>query len=66
MKSDLHDAYAAEYDHQAGEYGCHMAEVLFGLCYDAIQPLPIPASSRDWQPSVSGIICQSRAGDPRI
>lgn len=38
MKSDLHDAYAAEYDRQVGEYGCHIAEVLFGLCYEAVQP----------------------------
>lgn len=33
-----HDAYAAEYDAQAGAYGCYLAEALFGLCYEYIQP----------------------------
>jgi predicted TPR repeat methyltransferase len=34
---DLHDAYAADYDRQVREYGCHLTEVLFGLCFEAIQ-----------------------------
>lgn len=38
MKSDLHDNYAAEYDRQVSDYGCHIAEVLFGLCYEFVQP----------------------------
>lgn len=34
----LHDAYAADYDAQVQAYDCHVAEVLFGLCYDAVRP----------------------------
>ena len=34
----LHDAYAADYDAQVCAYDCHMAEILFGLCYEFIQP----------------------------
>lgn len=37
-KTSLHDAYAANYDHQVSEYACHIGDVLFGLCYEAIQP----------------------------
>jgi predicted TPR repeat methyltransferase len=33
-----HDAYAADYDRQMQEYACYLPEVLFGLCFDAIQP----------------------------
>jgi predicted TPR repeat methyltransferase len=36
--SHLHDAYAADYDNQVISYGCHLAEVLFGLGYEYIQP----------------------------
>lgn len=28
-----HDAYAPDYDRQVQEYGCYIAEMLFGLCY---------------------------------
>jgi predicted TPR repeat methyltransferase len=34
----LHDAYAATYDADVQAYDCHIAEVLFGLCYDRITP----------------------------
>ncbi len=37
-KAALHDAYAADYDAQVQAYGCHIAEVLFGLCYATIRP----------------------------
>jgi predicted TPR repeat methyltransferase len=33
-----HDAYAAEYDAQVSAYGCYLAEAMFGLCYEFIQP----------------------------
>jgi len=38
MNITLHDSYAADYDNQVQAYDCHMAEVLFGLCYEFIQP----------------------------
>ena len=38
MNATLHDAYAADYDQQVQSYGCHVADVLFGLCYEYIQP----------------------------
>ncbi len=38
MNSALHDAYARDYDRQVSEYRCYIAEVLFGLCYTAVQP----------------------------
>ena len=38
MSAALHDAYAADYDAQVQTYDCHVAEVLFGLCYEFIQP----------------------------
>ncbi len=34
----LHDAYAADYDCQVKAYDCHLTDVLFGLCYEFIQP----------------------------
>jgi predicted TPR repeat methyltransferase len=34
----LHDSYAADYDNQMQAYDCHIPEVLFGLCYEFIQP----------------------------
>lgn len=34
----LHDAYAAEYDDQVRAYGSYLAEALFGLCYESLQP----------------------------
>jgi predicted TPR repeat methyltransferase len=37
-KAALHDAYAAGYDQQVSEYGCYIAEVLFGLSYEFTQP----------------------------
>jgi SAM-dependent methyltransferase len=33
-----HDAYAADYDEQVRVYGAYLAEVLFGLAYEAIRP----------------------------
>lgn len=38
MNATLHDAYAADYDQQVQLYGCHVADVLFGLCYEYVQP----------------------------
>jgi ubiquinone/menaquinone biosynthesis C-methylase UbiE len=34
----LHDAYAAEYDSQVLAYDCHIHDLLFGLCYEYLQP----------------------------
>lgn len=34
----LHNAYAAGYDAQVVAYDCYLAEALFGLCYDFVQP----------------------------
>ena len=34
----LHDAYAADYDAQVNASGCYIADFLFGLCFEAIQP----------------------------
>jgi ubiquinone/menaquinone biosynthesis C-methylase UbiE len=34
----LHDAYAANYDSQVLAYDCHIADLLFGLCYEYLQP----------------------------
>jgi predicted TPR repeat methyltransferase len=34
----LHDAYAADYDGQVLAYGCYLAETLFGLSYEFVQP----------------------------
>lgn len=33
-----HDAYAADYDHQVQVYGAYIAEALFGLGYEFVQP----------------------------
>jgi len=38
MNATLHDAYAADYDQQVQSYGCYVADVLFGLCYEYVQP----------------------------
>ncbi len=38
MSAASHDAYAADYDAQVQTYACHVAEVLFGLCTEFIQP----------------------------
>ncbi len=38
MNAALHDAYAAAYDQQVHSHGCHVADVLFGLCYEYVQP----------------------------
>jgi predicted TPR repeat methyltransferase len=38
MNASLHDAYAADYDRQVGAYDCHVADLLFGLCYEYLQP----------------------------
>jgi predicted TPR repeat methyltransferase len=37
-KAALHDTYAAEYDSQVLAYDCHVTDVLFGLCYEYLQP----------------------------
>lgn len=34
----LHDAYAADYDQQVRAFGSFIAEALFGLCYEDLQP----------------------------
>jgi len=39
MNAALHDAYADDYDQQVQSYGCHVADVLFGLCYEYVQPV---------------------------
>ena len=36
--SSLHDAYAVDYDDQIRAYDCHLADVLFSLCYEYTQP----------------------------
>src|SRR5210317_1927693 len=33
-----HDKYAKDYDNQIYDYDCWLAEVLFGLCYEDIEP----------------------------
>lgn len=38
MNARLHDAYAADYDQQVQSYGCRMADLLFGLCFEYVQP----------------------------
>jgi predicted TPR repeat methyltransferase len=38
IPSNLHDLYAADYDNQVQACECHVADVLFGLCYEFIQP----------------------------
>jgi predicted TPR repeat methyltransferase len=34
----LHDGYAADYDGQVRAYDCHIADLLFGLCYEFTRP----------------------------
>lgn len=38
MNAHLHDAYAADYDQEVQFYGCYVADVLFGLCYEYVMP----------------------------
>ena len=38
MNADLHDAYAADYDAEVLAYDCHIAGLLFGLCYEFTCP----------------------------
>jgi len=38
MLASLHDAYAAEYDSQVRAYDCYLADALFGMCYEYLQP----------------------------
>jgi predicted TPR repeat methyltransferase len=38
LNSALHDAYAADYDAQVRAFDCHIADLLFGLCYEYILP----------------------------
>ncbi len=38
MSATLHDAYAAEYDSQVRAYDCYLADALFGMCYEYLQP----------------------------
>lgn len=38
MEASLHDAYAQDYDQQVLSYGSHIADAMFGLCYEYIQP----------------------------
>jgi predicted TPR repeat methyltransferase len=37
----LHDAYAADYDCQVKTYDCYVADVLFELCYEYLQPCQV-------------------------
>jgi predicted TPR repeat methyltransferase len=38
MSALLHNAYAAEYDSQVRAYDCYLADALFGMCFEYIQP----------------------------
>jgi predicted TPR repeat methyltransferase len=38
MSANLHDTYAFDYDRQAQSCGCHVADLLFGLCYAFSEP----------------------------
>jgi predicted TPR repeat methyltransferase len=38
IRSQSHDAYASDYDQQVRAAGCYLEEVLFGLCFEYIQP----------------------------
>lgn len=38
MNASLHDAYASGYDRQVLEYGSHVHEALFGLCFSRVRP----------------------------
>lgn len=33
-----HDAYVSDYDRQVRAYGCYVADLLFGLCWEYVQP----------------------------
>jgi len=37
MTSNLHDSYAADYDAQVRACDCHIADLMFGLCYEFAQ-----------------------------
>ena len=36
--ASAHDKYAEDYDAEIERYDCHIAEVVFGLCYEDIHP----------------------------
>ena len=36
--ASLHDAYASDYDRQVSIFDCYITDVLFGLCYEYLQP----------------------------
>lgn len=38
MTHSQHDIYAADYDAQVRAYDCHIADLVFGLCYEFIHP----------------------------
>lgn len=38
MNPARHDSYAADYDAQVRAYDCHIADLVFGLCYEFIRP----------------------------
>jgi predicted TPR repeat methyltransferase len=38
INAALHDTYAADYDNQMQAYDCHIPDVLFGMCYEYMQP----------------------------
>ena len=57
MNATLHDAYAADYDQQVQSYGCHVADVLFGLCYEYAQPGQAAAGRRHWQRAGGAALC---------
>ena len=38
MNPAQHDSYAADYDAQVRAYDCHIADLLFGLCYEFTRP----------------------------
>ena len=38
MNAELHDAYAADYDAEVRAYDCHIADLMFGLCYEFARP----------------------------
>jgi len=38
INASRHDAYAQGYDHQVQAYDCHVADTIFGLCYEFLQP----------------------------
>ena len=38
MNHSQHDSYAADYDKQVCAYDCHIADLVFGLCYEFVYP----------------------------